>query len=92
MRPTKMLNLCREANEILEEVEASLKYVPESAAFVYNSIRDVKELALIARYETAGRMTQEQQQHINQLIEKLHCLQSDTRIEDDEDDEDDEDC
>ena len=71
-----MLEICRDATEMLNDAEALLKYAPDMSQFVYTSMRDVKELRQIARHETDKRMTAEQVKHINHITSTLDRMLS----------------
>ena len=72
MDAKQMLRSCDSALKQLEQLEGLLSYIPKKDApkFVFQSIREVKELVYIARLETANNVTQEQAEHINKIINR----------------------
>ena len=72
MDAKQMLRQCSTALKQLEQLEGHLNDIPkkDAAEFVYQSIKDVKELSHIARLETANNVTPEQTKHINKILNR----------------------
>jgi hypothetical protein len=59
----------------LERLEMLVTHIPDAqgaSEFVYRSMNDVHELALIAQWETTYNVTVEQTSHINRIISRIH--------------------
>ena len=72
MDAKQMLRACSVALKQLEQLEGLLPHIPkkDAAKFVFQSIKDVKELTHIARLETAINVTPEQVAHINKIANR----------------------
>jgi hypothetical protein len=87
MTPTTMINRCRKAYEALDLFEANMKELPETLwPWVYESIKAVKELYDIAKFETIKSMTAEQIDHIIEIQRQIKdawktCASKDLRDE-----------
>jgi len=79
MNASKMKRLCKEAYEDLECLEALLPYLKDDRAmpFITKSRSDIRELILIAKYETAKNVTVEQTSHIHRILAKIRQLMRD---------------
>lgn len=87
MDAKQMLRQCSVALKQLEQLEEHLNDIPkkDAAKFVYQSIKDVKELTHIARLETSNNVTPEQTAHINKIVNRttafMHALPDDIKKE-----------
>ena len=71
-----MLRTCSTTLKQLEQLEGLLTHVPKKDAskFVYQSIKDVKELTHIARLETTTNVTPEQATHITKIVNRANAF------------------
>ena len=76
MDAKQMLHTCHAVLQQLEKLEGLLNYIPKKDApqFVFQSIKDVKELIHIARLETANNVTPEQAAHINKIVNRADAF------------------
>ena len=77
MTSSQMVQACVAARDSLDELETLISsHLPqeEHRAFIFSSAGAVKELLGIARYETIGRVTPEQAQHITRIRDTIASL------------------
>lgn len=76
MDAKQMLRQCGSTLKQLEQLEGLLTHIPkkDAAKFVFQSVRDVKELIHIARLETATNVTAEQAAHINKIANRASAF------------------
>lgn len=91
MKSGRMLEVCSRLLDQLDSLESVLSHVPESdKPFIYDAMRDLRELQVIAKYEIADRATKQQVQHITEIqvrVERISALIPKEAYQDHDDDD-----
>ena len=69
MRATQMLTRCQALLGLLDSIEGMILCVrDDERSFIYDSVRQVQELARIAKFESDGNVTRQQAQHLLHIV------------------------